>query len=69
MEFLSRNNVEFTAKNVFEDPETIKEMLSMGSRATPTTVIDGEVIIGTGRGYPRSSGSREGRARKEEAKR
>jgi glutaredoxin len=46
MEFLSRNGVEFTEKNIRTDLDAMQEMVRMGSQATPTTVIDGEVIIG-----------------------
>lgn len=46
MEFLSRNGVEYTEKNIRTDVEAMQEMVSMNSQATPTTVIDGEVIIG-----------------------
>lgn len=46
MEFLSQNGVEFTEKNIREDLDAMQEMVQMNSQATPTTVIDGEVIIG-----------------------
>lgn len=46
MEFLSQSGVEFTEKNIQEDLDAMQEMVKMGSQATPTTVIDGEVIIG-----------------------
>lgn len=46
MEFLSQNGVEFTEKNIREDLDAMQDMVKMGSQATPTTVIDGEVIIG-----------------------
>ncbi len=46
MEFLSQNGVEFTEKNIREDLDAMQEMVKMGSQATPTTVIDGEMIIG-----------------------
>lgn len=46
MEFLSRNGVEFTEKDIRSDVEAMQEMVSMNSQSTPTTVIDGEVIIG-----------------------
>ena len=46
MEFLSQNNVEFTEKNIRTDPDAMQEMVRMNSQSTPTTVIDGEVIIG-----------------------
>lgn len=46
MEFLSHHGIAFTDKNVRADREALEELLAIGSRATPTTVIDGEVIIG-----------------------
>lgn len=50
MEFLSRNGVEFTEKDIRSDVEAMQEMVSMNSQSTPTTVIDGEVIIGFDQG-------------------
>jgi protein-disulfide isomerase len=38
--------VEFTEKNIRTDLDAMQEMVRMNSQATPTTVIDGEVIIG-----------------------
>jgi glutaredoxin len=46
MEFLSQKGVEFTEKNIRTDLDAMQEMVKMGSQATPTTVIDGETIIG-----------------------
>lgn len=46
MEFLSQSGIEFTEKNIREDLDAMQEMVKMGSQATPTTLIDGEVIIG-----------------------
>ena len=44
--FLAQKGVEFEEKNVREDLDAMQEMVRVGSQATPTTVIDGEVIIG-----------------------
>jgi glutaredoxin len=44
--FLAQQGVEFEEKNVREDLDAMREMVRLGSQATPTTVIDGEVIIG-----------------------
>jgi glutaredoxin len=44
--FLAHKCVEFEEKNVREDLDAMREMVRMGSHATPTTVIDGEVTIG-----------------------
>ena len=46
MEFLSQHGIQFTDKNVREDQTALEELLALGSRSTPTTVIDGEVIVG-----------------------
>lgn len=46
MEFLSQSGVEFTEKDIRSDLDAMQEMVAMNSQATPTTVIDGEVIIG-----------------------
>ncbi len=46
VEFLSQNNVDFTEKNIRTDLDAMQEMVEINSQSTPTTVIDGEVIIG-----------------------
>jgi hypothetical protein len=38
--------VEFTEKNVRADLDALQELVEMNSQSTPTTVIDGEIIIG-----------------------
>ncbi len=38
--------MEFTEKNVRADPDAIAELVELHSQSTPTTVIDGEIIIG-----------------------
>jgi protein-disulfide isomerase len=45
-----RNSVEFVEKNIRTDLDAMQEMVSMNSQATPTTVIDGEVVIGFDKG-------------------
>ncbi len=42
--------MEFTAKNIRDDQQALEELLKLGLRATPVTVIDGEVIVGFDRG-------------------
>jgi len=42
--------VEFVAKNILEDQQALEELQKLGFRATPVTVIDGEVIVGFDRG-------------------
>jgi glutaredoxin 3 len=46
MEFLSQRNIDFTEKNIRTDLEAMQEIVEMNSQSTPTTVVDGEVIIG-----------------------
>ncbi len=36
----------FTEKDVQQDPAALKELLALGSRATPTTVIGDELVMG-----------------------
>lgn len=50
MEFLSQKGVAFTSKDISTDMEARKELVGLGSRATPTIKIDDEVIIGFDRG-------------------
>lgn len=45
-EFLSRKGVAFQEYNVRENQQALQELLAMRSNATPTVVIDGEMIIG-----------------------
>jgi hypothetical protein len=42
--------VQFVEKNIREDQQALEELLKLGVRATPVTVIDGEVIVGFDRG-------------------
>jgi glutaredoxin len=46
IEFLSQRNIDFIEKNIRTDLDAMQEMVDMNSQSTPTTVIDGEVIIG-----------------------
>ena len=45
-EFLSREGHAYLAKNIEEDDAAYEELMALGSRAVPTTVIDGQVITG-----------------------
>jgi glutaredoxin len=45
-EFLSRKGIPFEEFNVREDQQALQELLALRSNATPTVVIDGEVIVG-----------------------
>lgn len=38
------------AKNIREDPAALQELLKLGFRATPVTIIDGESVVGFDRG-------------------
>jgi glutaredoxin len=49
-EFLSHRGIAFTDRNIAEDPAALAELERMGYRATPVTVIDGEVVVGFDRG-------------------
>ena len=49
-EFLSQKGIPFTDKNIREDPNALAELEKLGYRATPVTVIDGEVVVGFDRG-------------------
>jgi glutaredoxin 3 len=42
--------VQFIAKNIRDDPQALEELQKLGLRATPVTVIDGEIIVGFDRG-------------------
>ena len=46
MQFLTHHGIAFTAKDVVADLAARTELLGLGSKTLPTTVIDGEVIIG-----------------------
>ena len=45
-EFLSQKQIEFTERNILKDREAMQELLDLGHRTTPVTVIDGEAVIG-----------------------
>lgn len=45
-EFLSRAGRTFTVRNVDEDQEAYTELLALGVRTVPATVIGGQVITG-----------------------
>ena len=45
-EFLSREGHAFESKNIEEDDAAYDEVLALGARAVPVTVIDKQVIIG-----------------------
>jgi glutaredoxin 3 len=45
-EFLSRNGVQFTERNVSEDLKAREELLAMGFRAVPVIKVDSQTILG-----------------------
>ena len=45
-EFLSREGQAFEARNIEEDDAAYDELMKLGARAVPTTVIDDQVITG-----------------------
>jgi glutaredoxin len=45
-EFLSREGHAFDAKNIEEDDAAYDELMALGARAVPVTVVDGQVITG-----------------------
>jgi glutaredoxin len=45
-EFLSREGHTFETKNIEEDDSAYDELIALGARAVPVTVIGTEVIIG-----------------------
>jgi glutaredoxin len=46
MEYLKHNNVTFIAKNVHDDLVARNELIALGSKTIPTTVVGNEVVIG-----------------------
>jgi glutaredoxin len=46
-EFLSRNGLDFTVKNVDEDTDAFNEMVALGLMTIPVTVV-GDIVV---RGY------------------
>jgi len=45
-EFLSREGHTFEVKNIEEDDSAYDELMALGARAVPVTVIGKEVVIG-----------------------
>jgi hypothetical protein len=45
-EFLSRNGLEFTVKNVDDDPDAFNEMVALGLMTIPVTIVDDTVVRG-----------------------
>ena len=53
-EFLSREGYAFTVKNVEEDDAAYDELVALGLRAVPVTVINGVAVTGFNEGALRS---------------
>lgn len=45
-EFLSRNGLEFTVKNVDDDPDAFNEIVALGLMTIPVTIVDDIVVRG-----------------------
>jgi glutaredoxin len=45
-EFLSRDRREFVAKNIEEDSHAYDELIALGFRVVPVTVVNGRAIKG-----------------------
>ena len=45
-EFLSRNNIEFTERNIAADETVLSKLEKLGYMTTPVTLIDGEAVVG-----------------------
>jgi glutaredoxin 3 len=49
-EYLSQKGIKYTEHNVAQDMDALNELRSMGFRAVPVTVIDGQSVVGFDRG-------------------
>ena len=45
-EFLSRERHTFTVRNIDDEPDAYDELISMGFRVVPVTIIEGDAIKG-----------------------
>lgn len=45
-ELLAQKGVPFTAKDIVEDEQAMRELSQLGVMSTPVTLIDGQVILG-----------------------
>jgi glutaredoxin len=45
-ELLSRERLSFSVRNIEEDPGAFEELLAMGFKVVPVTIIDGQAITG-----------------------
>ena len=54
-EFLSREGHVFDARNVEDDDAAYDELLALGARSVPVTVIDNEIVTGFDQGKLRAA--------------
>ncbi len=45
-EFLSKNNIAFTERNIAGDASALAELEKLGYMTTPLTLIDGTAVVG-----------------------
>jgi hypothetical protein len=45
-EFLSRERQIFTVRNIDDEPEAYDELIAMGFKVVPVTIIDGRAVKG-----------------------
>ena len=45
-EFLSRNKIEYTERNIAADETALTELEKLGYMTTPVTLVDGQVAVG-----------------------
>jgi len=45
-EFLSQRGIPHTVKNIENDHGALRELVRLGFRSAPVTVIDGEPVVG-----------------------
>ena len=48
-DYLSQKGVEFEERDIRANPQYVKELIGMGHRATPITMVDGETVVGADR--------------------
>ena len=46
MAYRSRHGVQFTARDIRADRAALGELLALGSRSTPSMLVDGVLVIG-----------------------
>ncbi len=45
-EFLRKNNVAFTDRDITSDESALAELEKLGVMTTPVTVVDGQIVVG-----------------------